>query len=261
MQLIIKEYKIDKSITKEEVSKLISEIRTVSNQNKEEINKELSNTIHDLELELKKSILTIVKGYENNDKINVDWDYLNEQFIEYYVVIEENKIEPVQILQLNENYRNKIYLDNFGLVNSFGHAFDEIKSEQVLQIAADITNIDSNQQDFIYMVEIKDYSNTIVQPAKWVSGMLNSNQTLNVGLSWIPKETGKYTAIISTGTGMDSVLQMTEIEINVNPEGNISDVNYCKNGYELLFKYADNSPICATPNTASKLTNIGLAFA
>ncbi len=261
MQNIVKEYKINKSITKEEVSQLISEIRWISNQNKEEINKEQSNAIHDLELELKKDILIIVKGYENNSKINVNWDSLNKQFIESHETVEEKEIEPVKIFQLNENYRNKIYLDNFGLVNSFGHAVNEIKSEQVLQIAADITNIDSNRQDFIYMVEIKDYSNTIVQPAKWMRGMLNSNQTLNVGLSWIPKETGKYTAIISTGTETNSILQMVDIEIDVNPEGNISDDNYCKNGYELLFKYIDNSPICANPNTASKLINIGLAFA
>ena len=118
--------------------------------------------MYNLELELKKSILKIVKGYENKDKINVDWDYLNEQPIEFHVPIEEKKIEPVEVFKFNENYDDKIHLDNFDLVNSFGHSFDEIKSEQVLQIVADITNIDSNQQDFIYMVEIKDQSNTIV---------------------------------------------------------------------------------------------------
>ncbi len=260
MQDIIKEYKIDTGITKENVSQLISEIRSKSNQNTEEINKKRSNAMHDLELELKKSILKVVKGYENNDKINVGWDYLSEQPVESRVAIEEKKIEPV-IVRFNETYRDKIHLDNFNLVNSFGHAFDEIKSEQVLQIVADITNIDSDQQDFIYMVEIKDDSNTIVQPAKWMKGMLNSNQTLNVGLSWIPKETGKYTAIVSTGIGTDSVSPMADIEIDVNPEGRISNSDYCKNGYELLFKYADNSPICATPHTASKLIDIGLAFA
>ncbi len=261
MQDIIKGYKIDKNISKEKVSNLISEIRTTSNQNKEKINKEKLNELNVLELDLKKSILKIVKGHENNLKINIDWDYLNEKSFTSPIIIEEEKPNLTKVLQLNENYRNKIHLDNFGLVNSFGHTFDEIKSEQVLQIAADITNIDSDQQDFIYVVEIKDHKNSIVQPAKWVTGMLNSNQTLNVGLSWIPKETGKYTAIISTGTGPDSVLQMADIEINVNPEGSTSDADYCKNGYELLFKYADNSPICASPTTASKLINIGLAFA
>jgi len=53
MQDIIKKYKIDKSITKEDVSQLISEIRYTSNQNKEEINTERSNAMYNLELELK----------------------------------------------------------------------------------------------------------------------------------------------------------------------------------------------------------------
>jgi hypothetical protein len=60
---------------------------------------------------------------------------------------------------------------------------------------------------------------------------------------------------------VDSVLQVADIEINVNPDGNTSDEDYCKNGHELLFKYSDNSPICASPDTASKLVNKGLAFA
>ncbi|MBI1663233.1 MAG: hypothetical protein IS860_07050 [Nitrosopumilus sp.] len=261
MQDIIKGYKEDKNITKEKVSQLISEIRIASNQDKEKINKEKLIELETLESELKKSVQIIVKGYENNAKINVDWNSFNKQSVEISTSAEEKKTTPVKVVPLNENYQNMIYLDNYGLVNSFGYAFDEIKSEQVLQIASDITNIDSNPQDFIYMVEIKDQSDSVIQPAKWMRGMLNSNQTLNVGLSWIPEEAGKYTAIISVGTEIDSVLEMTSMEIDVHPEKIVSDNDYCKSGYDLLFKYTDNLPICVTHDTASKLINKGLAFA
>lgn len=261
MQEVIKGYKEGEDITKEKVSQLISEIRIALNQNKEKINKEKLIELENLELELKESIQTIVKGYENNDKINVDWNLFNKQVAEPNTLTEEKNVNPPKVIPLNENYQNMIYLDNSGLVNSFGYAFDEIKSEQVLQIASDITNIDSNPQEFIYMVEIKDQSNSITQPAKWMRGMLNSDQTLNVGLSWIPKEAGQYTAIISVGTEIDSVLEMTSIEIDVQPEKTTSDNSYCKSGYELLFKYTDNLPICASHDTASKLINRGLAFA
>lgn len=80
-------------------------------------------------------------------------------------------------------------------------------------------------------------------------------------MSWIPKEAGQYTAIISVGTEIDSVLEMTSMEIDVQPERIVFDNNYCRSGYELLFKYTDNLPICATHDTASKLINRGLAFA
>jgi len=259
MQEIVKEYKIDENITKEDVSKLISKIRTMSDSNKEKIIKEKLDALNKLELELKNLILETVKGYENNPDINVDWIYLNEKDDIITNVIPPK--DPIKIISSNENNSNKIRLDNIDLVNSFGQKFDEIKSEQVLQVAADITNSDDYSQDFIYMVEVKNDENIIVQPAKWITGTLNSKQTLNIGLSWIPKETGQFRATVSAGTDVNSVSHIADIEIIVNPEGDIYDDNYCKNEYQLLFRYSDNSPICAIPNTASKLINIGLAFA
>lgn len=263
MQEIIKEYKLYTNITKEDVSKIISQIRTMSDSNQEKIIKEKLDALNKLELELKNIMLEIVKGYENNSYINVDWIYLNESddITTNVISPKEDQPSPIKIISLIEDDSNKIRLDNIDLVNSFGQKFDEIKSEQILQIVADITNSDDYSQDFIYLVEVKNDENIVVQSTKWMTGTLNSKQTLNVGLSWIPKETGQFRATISTGIGVNSVSEITDIEITVNPKGNISDDNYCKNGYELLFKYADNSPICATTNTASKLINIGLAFA
>jgi len=110
------------------------------------------------------------------------------------------------------------------------------------------------------MVEITNRDNIPVQPAKWMTGILNPNQTLNVSLSWIPEETGEFNAAVFIGAEIDSILQVDDIKINVNPEVDVSDDDYCKEGYELLSKYSDDSPICATSNTASKLINIGLAF-
>ena len=174
----------------------------------------------------------------------------------------EKKItSPVKVSLYDEEDVERIHLDNIGVINSVGQKFDEIKTDQVLQIAADITNPNEYKQDFAYVVEITDNNNVLTQPAKWVTGTLNSVQTFNVGLSWIPQETGEYKAVISIGTEIDSVSQVAEMKIHVNPEGNISDGNYCKNGHELFFKYSDNSPICVTSNTASKLINIGLVFA
>ena len=117
------------------------------------------------------------------------------------------------------------------------------------------------KNDFVYVVEITDTENNITQPARWITGTLNPEQNFNVSLSWVPEETGMYNATISIGSSLDSVLQVADVEINVNPEGDPSNENYCKNGHELLFKYSDNSPICVSDETASKLINIGLAFA
>ncbi len=261
IQDLIREYRTDGNITKEDVTKRISELRNTNEDITEKILQEKLDAINKLESELKDRLLETVKGYENNSNINVDWDYLNETPDNVSTVSEKGTVNLTKVSSVSDENIEKMYLDNIGVVNSFGQEFDEIKTDQVLQIAADLTNTNEYKQDFVYVVEITDIKNVLAQRAKWVTGTLYSSQTFNVGLSWIPKETGEYTAVISIGTEIDSVSPVAEIKINVNPEGNISDDNYCKNGHELLFKYSDNSPICASPDIASKLINRGLAFA
>ena len=259
MQEIIKEYKTNSEITKEDVTKRISEIRDANNSIKEKILKEKSNALSELELQLKNKILKIVKGYENNPAIDVDWTYLNDDHDDILVSEKETENSSSETSLLEQNI-DKIHLENVSIVNSFGQKFDEIKSNQILQVSADIINPDEYTRDFVYAVEITDSDNVLVQPAKWMAGTLNPNQTLNVSLSWIPEEDGMFNATVSVGTEIDSIASVTDVEIDVNAEGDISDENYCKNGHDLLFKYSDNSPICATPETAAKLINIGLAF-
>ena len=257
MQEIIHEYKVE-NITKEDVTKQISELRKTMDAVKEKILKEKLDAINRLESDLKDRILEAVKGYENNPDVNVDWDYLNGTSDIVSSVNESDvMVKPTEIFFSD---KDKIYLDNVDVINSFGQKFDEIKSNQILQIAADITNPNDYTNDFVYMVEITNEDNIPVQPAKWMTGKINSNQTLNVSLSWVPEETGEFNAAIFIGPEIDSVLQVDDVKINVNPEVDISHEDYCKKEYELLFKYSDNSPICATSDTASKLINIGLAF-
>ena len=255
MQDIINEYRIE-NITKEDVTKQISEIRKTADIIQEKMLKEKMDAAYALEEELKGRMLELVKGYDNDPDINVDWNYLNETPVIASVANGNDVATPVKTSLPN---KDKIHLDKIGVVNSFGQKFDEIKPNQILQIAADIANPNDYKNNFIYMVEVTNKDDVPVQPAKWMTGTLNPNQTLNVGLSWVPEEAGEFNAVVSVGTNADSILQSTEVKIDVNPV-DVSDEDYCKKGYDLLFKYSDNSPICATPNTASKLINVGLAF-
>jgi hypothetical protein len=256
MQNIIQEYRIE-NIVKEDVTEQISETRKTEGIILEKILKEKREMTDILEAELKDRILEVIKGHENDPDINVDWGNLNET-PDMAPIANENMV--TKHIETSFPDKDEIRLEKIGAVNSFGQNFDEIKQDQILQIASDITNSNDHQNNFVYMVEITDKDGVTVQPVKWMTGVLNPNQTLNVGLSWIPEEIGEFTAIVSVGTEVHSILQVDEIKINVNPKVDVSDEDYCKKGYELLFKYNDNSPICVTPNTASKLINIGLIF-
>ena len=262
-QRIITEYKKGDgtgAFTKEYVTSIIIEIRDLNEKNIEKLLDEKSDETDRLEEELKNELLKAVNGYERNPDINVDWDYLlgvNTTPKKQDEIVNDKK-DNIQKISFLEN--DEIYLDNVDVTNSFGEKFDEIKQSQILQISADVINPKDNGENFVYSVEITDKNNRLVQPAKWMTGTIDSNQQLNVSLSWIPKEVGEFKALVTLGKDINSILDILTLEIDVDPETDIHNAGYCKNGYELLFKYSDNSPICASNDTASKLINIGLAF-
>ena len=256
MQKIINEYKIGSNLTKEDVTKIISDIRKTSELNKEKILKEKSEDLVKLELRLKAKLLESVRGYENNSKINVDWEYLS---VTSKTITSEEKKEPITV-SLDQKSSEKIVLDGIAVVNSFGQKFDDIKSGQIVQISSEVTNLTDSIQDFVYTLEIKNDEAVQIQPTKWITGKLDPDQRLNVGLSWIPEQEGKFTAGVYLGNDMDSVSHVADIELEVSDGSTFDLDSFCKDGYELLFKYSDNSPICLTTDTASKLIKTGLVF-
>ncbi len=67
--------------------------------------------------------------------------------------------------------------------------------DEQIEIAADLTNSQESQQEFVYLVQIKNDNGTTISLA-WITGSLSPNQRLSPALSWIPEKTGTYTAEI-----------------------------------------------------------------
>lgn len=82
------------------------------------------------------------------------------------------------------------------LVNLSGATLGEhIIVNQQVQITAKITNAQEDNQDFVYIVQIKDENDFVVKLG-WISGSLTSYQSFSPSLSWNPTESGVYTAEI-----------------------------------------------------------------
>ena len=255
LQEVVEKYKNDGKINKELITEILLEIRNTSDSLTEKLYDEKLESIQLLNIEFKKSLKDIVNGYENNPKINIDWNIFDDDIHMPQI----NKDISTQTMSMP--IQNGIFtLDNIGIVDAFGKQFDEIKIGQALQIAADITNPYDHDQQFVYAIAIADEENNTIQDSRWVSGTLNPDQTFNVSLSWTPDYSGLYYAIVSTGANLNSTVHVANVSIEVQPSDRISNENYCKNNYVLLFKYSDNSPMCASPDTASKLIDIGMAF-
>ena len=95
---------------------------------------------------------------------------------------------------LEEN--NSVLIGDPRLVNSFGvPVIDLLNVNQQVQITADVKNLESSQQKFTYIVQIKN-QNDVVVSLSWISGALTANQNLSPAISWTPRSPGDYTAEI-----------------------------------------------------------------
>lgn len=88
-----------------------------------------------------------------------------------------------------------------------------------VQITADLRNNQDIEQDFAYIVQIQN-EDGITMSLSWLTGKLVPAQSFSPALSWIPGETGKYTATIFVWEGIDnpSALSPTlSLTLNVGP--------------------------------------------
>ena len=107
------------------------------------------------------------------------------------------------------------------LVNAFGTPLgNSINIDQQVQISADVVNNQEKPQKIAYLVQVKNESGFVVLVG-WVVGVeLNPDQEFTQSISWIPKESGKFTAEIFVWEGFpinpNALSEHTSIQINVS---------------------------------------------
>ena len=107
------------------------------------------------------------------------------------------------------------------LVNAFGSPLgNSINVDQQVQISADVMNNQEKSQKIAYLVQVKDEAGFVVSVG-WVVGVeLNPHQEFTQSLSWIPKESGKFTAEIFVWEGFpikhNALSDYTSIQISVS---------------------------------------------
>jgi len=111
-------------------------------------------------------------------------------------------------------------ISNPKLVNAIGIPIgNNVNVEQQIHISSDITNNQEKSQKFAYLVQIKDKTGLVVS-FNWFLGELNPHQKLSPSLSWLPKESGEFTAEIFVWEGFpinhNALAEYTILQINVS---------------------------------------------
>jgi len=92
---------------------------------------------------------------------------------------------------------------NARVVDAFGASVAEVSVDQQVQIAADVSNGQSKDQAFAYLVQVQDGDGVTVSLA-WITGSLTAGQSMSPALSWTPSGSGSYTATVFVWESVDN---------------------------------------------------------
>ena len=92
----------------------------------------------------------------------------------------ESEIPPIQRISIGD----VLFTDSFGI--PIEPAINETN-----QIVGRISNNQNYDQPFVYIIQVKDESGSVVS-LSWIQGELASNQSLELSQSWVPTEANNY---------------------------------------------------------------------
>lgn len=91
---------------------------------------------------------------------------------------------------------DRVIISDERLVNAFGEKLSgSININQQVQIATDITNGQTDDQPFVYILQIKNSDGHIISVST-IAGELQQAQSFSAALSWNPDQSGIYVAEI-----------------------------------------------------------------
>lgn len=90
----------------------------------------------------------------------------------------------------------KMNISNVRLVDASNNKLpNQINVNQQVQISADVKNNQEKNQNFTYIVQVKNQEGIVVSLG-WISSTINAGQTFSPALSWAPKISDVYTVEI-----------------------------------------------------------------
>ena len=105
---------------------------------------------------------------------------------------------------------------NARVVDAFGSSVAEVTVDQQVQIAADVSNGQSKEQAFAYLVQVQDGNGVTVSLA-WITGSLTAGQSMSPALSWTPDASGTYTATVFVWESVDNPTALSPtVSVNID---------------------------------------------
>jgi len=104
-----------------------------------------------------------------------------------------DNIEIITSAKISSSVSNLDRVTNSPIIlsDSSGIPITSIHANKQIQIVGSITNEQNFDQQFIYLIQVKDHNNSVAS-ISWIAGELSGAQNLDVSQSWIPKKSGTF---------------------------------------------------------------------
>ncbi len=135
--------------------------------------------------------------------------YVDHTLPSPYNIDDDLDLTTESILSSNVPSADKVTLENVILENSSGMTIQEPKLRQQLQVVAEIENKQDYDQPFVYLVQVKDSTGTVVT-LSWFKGSITINQKLSVSQPWSPTELGTYSIETFVWRSLDNSLPLVQ---------------------------------------------------
>ena len=95
------------------------------------------------------------------------------------------------------------------LTDNLGTPLKSFQANNRIQIVGMITNEQTFNQKFVYLVQIKNHDNSVVS-LSWMSGELSGYQNLDVSQSWLPKNSGTFLIETYVWNSLDDQIPLSQ---------------------------------------------------
>lgn len=112
-----------------------------------------------------------------------------------------SNIPPIERISITKSF----------IADSTGKVITAPTRNSQLQIAGTIHNNQNYEQNFMFIIQIKDSENSVVS-LSWIEGEMSPDQDLEVAQSWSPTKAGNYTVETFVWTSLKEAIPLSPIQ-------------------------------------------------
>ena len=135
-----------------------------------------------------------------------------------YTIADEIDVTATSIIGTVVPPLERVSMNECKTVDSFGNELTNVSVDQQIQITCNLTNDQDKEQQFAYLVQIKN-SDDVTVHLSWITGTFLPGQMLSSSLSWIPQTHGMHDATMFVWENVDNPTPLTNpmsLTVNVN---------------------------------------------